>query len=153
MSNSPLDCVLLAIENQVLIHILLETLACELRLENEELSQVGSHDQCMHVCISLLSPQLIMLISDINEILNDPKTGGGIDGGHGLMLTIHMFRRSRSIYVIHRLLVTHYKDLCRDYSCLQSLNIELSQQQKAEVHIMSQYIMLNKFMVLINVRN
>lgn len=39
-TTSPLERAILAVENQVLIHILLENLACELHLDNEEISQV-----------------------------------------------------------------------------------------------------------------
>ena len=68
-------------------------------------------------------------------ILDDPRTGGGTDGRHGLMLTVHMLRRYRSVYFIHRLLVTHYDDLCRDFSCLHSLHSRL-QEQKVSVALL-----------------
>ena len=73
--------------------------------------------------------QLLDFVDDINKILNDQETGGGSDGGgHGLMLTIHMLRRHRSVHMIHRHLVTRYDDLCRDYSCLDSLHSKMQQQ-------------------------
>ena len=134
-SSSPLEHAILSVENQVLIHILLEKLACELYLGNEQTAQVCQSNPSWLSTLSLslslsLSLQLFKSRDDINHILNDHRTGGGSeDGGHGLMLTIHMLRWHRSVHTIHRLLVTRYDDLCRDYTCLESLHCRIQQDE------------------------
>ena len=52
------------------------------------------------------------------------------------MLVLHLFREHKSVAFIHKLLVTHFRDLCRDYECLRPLHDKLCKQKESEVYMM-----------------
>lgn len=61
-------------------------------------------------------------------MLSVPITDDTDGERHGLMLVVHMLRRYQSVHFIHRLMVTHYSDLCRDYTFLHPIHVKLQQQ-------------------------
>ena len=76
----------------------------------------------LHVEISF---QINQVLPDINSLLDDPATGGGMVKGHSMVLGLHLLRKFKSWQRFSELLSQQYDSICRGINCLKTLHDQL----------------------------
>ena len=65
-------------------------------------------------------------MEDLNAILDNTAMGGGGNGGHGLVLAMHMLKEQQSFDKFFGLLTHNYSHLCDGINCLKKFNKALT---------------------------
>lgn len=64
-------------------------------------------------------------ISKVNELFSNPCTGGGEEGGHGIIVALHLFNKFKSSQKFLELLKTNFVYKCQEIRCLQPIHERL----------------------------
>ena len=100
--------VLLHIELQAMIQVIVKSLAPH--LDPSDQAQLGK-----------LQP----LVDDINQLLDNPTTGGGAVGGHGMVLALHMLWKLKSSRKFSELITEKFDIVCKEVACLRPIHDKL----------------------------
>ena len=77
------------------------------------------HSSSSPFIIISFSLQIYSVLEDLNAILDDQWMGGGIAGGHGLVLVMHLLKEQQSFCKFVHLLTDQYSLLCDGINCLK----------------------------------
>ena len=96
------DRVILWIELQAVIQVVAQQLA--LHLDPSEPEKIG---------------EVLSIGDDLNRLMDDASTGGGKDGGHGMVIALHLYKLLKSSRRFTDLFVKKYDSVIRGINCLE----------------------------------
>ena len=96
------------IEQQVVVQVTAQHLA--LHLDPSDRGNVG---------------KLRNLFPDINKMMDDVSTGGGKDGGHGMVIAVHLYKLQRSSRKFTDLIVKNDAGVIHRINCLKPFTEQL----------------------------
>ena len=70
--------------------------------------------------------QVMSILPELNTILDDAEMGGGVQGGHGLVLAMHLLKELQSFRRFHLLFTDQYTMLLDGINCLKPIHAALS---------------------------
>ena len=97
-----------------------------LYIELQAVLQVTAQQLALH--LDPLKPEkiedIVSVLEEINKLMNNPTTGGGIDGGHGIVVVLNILKHLRSSRKLSDLLVKKYDSMIRGINCLESFHVQ-----------------------------
>ena len=95
-------------------------------IELQAVIQVTAQQLALHLDPSKLeSHEVLSVLNDINKIMDDESTGGGRDGGHGMVVALHLYKECNSSRQFSIKFIKLYDALFRDINCLQPFHEHL----------------------------
>ena len=61
-------------------------------------------------------------IEEINYLLGDVSTGGGVVGGHGMVVALHLLKMLKSSRKFIELMTTKFEIVCKKVECLRPIH-------------------------------
>ena len=98
-----------------------------LNIELQAVIQVIAQQLALHLGPSQVKKfkDILPVIEEVNALLDDENTGGGPNGGHGLVVALHLFKLLKS----SRRFTDHYRRIydskIKDITCLRPFNEQL----------------------------
>ena len=74
------------------------------------------------------------IINDLNELMNDPCTGGGTGGGHGTVVALHMFKLLKSSRKFTGQFTKMYGSIIKDCNILRPIYEQIEVRVQGIVH-------------------
>lgn len=73
----------------------------------------------------------------VNELLRDPKMGGGSIGGHALVLSLNHIRHFLSLEEFRILVIENYDAVSKDIGCMEDFKVcaKVQEVRKTETNV------------------
>ena len=75
----------------------------------------------MALVLSLIQ-KLERLKQSLNTLLEEEDFGGGLKGGHGLVIAMHLLNHMGNFQKLSMLFTTDYDTHCKEFTCLQEFH-------------------------------
>lgn len=69
--------------------------------------------------------EIVNIIKELNDLLDDERTGGGPDGGHGVVVALHLFKLLKSSRRFTELFKKKYDSVIKGINCLEPFHGQL----------------------------
>ena len=102
------DRIILSIEQQVVIQVIAQHLAQH--LDPTDPGNVG---------------KVVNILDNLNRLMDDVSTGGGRDGGHGMVVALHLYKLLKSSRKFTDLFVKKDVGVITKVNCLEPFNTQL----------------------------
>ena len=63
--------------------------------------------------------EVVSIGDELNKLMDDPTTGGGAGGGHGMVVALHLFKLLKSSRKFTDLFLKKYESVIRGIKCLE----------------------------------
>ena len=101
-------------------------------IELQAVTQVVAQQLALHLDPSKPEHQeVVSLLVEINKIMDDKSTGGGSGGGHGMVVTLHLYKLYNSSCQFRANFLRLYQAVFHDIKCLQPFHGQLKASIKS----------------------